>query len=304
MQNLRAKLPPLNSLIAFDTVARHLSFTKAGEELCCSREAVSRQIRVLEDHLGIKVFNRHHRAVSLTEGGIKLQNVVHHSLTDIADIAAILRKDSDPHKLTVSTTVAVSSFWLAPRLSKFQSLNPDVEIRVIVSDSPPEMLRGEIDIGLRYGNGHWPGLEAQHLFDTDSIPVCSPAYLERHDRIDSPEDLLKHQLINLDGTQHAMEDWTWWLSGNGVHLPDGFHTLGFDNYTNVIQLALDGQGIALGFRGLISDFLETGQLVQAIDYSLCINQSVYLVTPAAVSHSEEMIKFIRWISAEAKATSL
>jgi len=301
MQSLASKLPPLKSLVAFEAASRHLSLTRAGEELRISREAVSRHIRVLEEHLGVKLFDRLHRAVALTLQGRKLQMVVRESLENIAYVAGAVSRPSLPFKITVSATIAISSFWLTPRLANFRGKYPNVEIHVAISDQPRDLYADDIDVGLRYGEGNWRGLSAIHLFDVRSFPVCSPGYLEKCAALAEPADLLEHTLINLDGTAHATEDWWWWLNEQNVRVPATFKMLGLDSYDNVIQLALKGEGIALGFSGLVTEFLADGRLVTPIDVHQTRNLAVYLVTPAASTPSPKVQNFIDWIVEEASS---
>jgi LysR family glycine cleavage system transcriptional activator len=301
MQNLGSRLPPLKSLVAFEASARHLSLTRAARELGISREAVSRHIRVLEEHLGIKLFDRLHRAVALTSAGKKFQSVVQESLENIAYITGAIRRPSRPFKITVSATIAIASFWLTPRLAQFRAKHPNVEIHVAVSDAPKNLIADGIDVGLRYGDGNWKGLQAFHLFDVDSFPVCSPDYLENAEPLAAPVDLLSHNLINLDGAAHASEDWWWWLKGHDVAVPRSFKTLGFDSYDNVIGAALDGQGVALGFSGLITKQLSQGQLVRPIEEELSKGLAVYLVKPSGIKSAPRVQGFIDWILEEAAA---
>jgi LysR family glycine cleavage system transcriptional activator len=281
MQKLRTQLPPLNSLVAFEASARHLSFTRAGHELLVSREAVSRQIRLLEGHLGVKLFRRLHRAVELTRDGEEFHGTVKRGLEGIARAAEVLQRRGQPAKITVTATVAIASCWLTPRLPKFRAAHPDAEIRVMVSDSPPDLAAEGIDVGFRYGDGKWPGLRAVRLFAVSSFPVCAPGYLQAAPAIAGPADLMDHTLLNLDGAPHAMEDWYWWLQGAGVRGPTSLQILGFDNYANVIQAALDGQGVALGFGGIVDDYLAAGELVRPLAATLSKGFAVYLTAPAS-----------------------
>jgi LysR family glycine cleavage system transcriptional activator len=301
MQSLDSKLPPLKSLVAFEAAARHLSMTSAAAELGISREAVSRQIRILEEHLGVKLFDRLHRAVALTSSGKKFQSVVQESLENIAYVAGAVRHPSVPFKITVSATIAIASFWLTPRLPRFREKHPNVEIHVVVSDAPRNLLADGVDIGLRYGDGNWRGLKAYRLFEVTSYPVCSPDYLQTSASLDAPSDLLNHNLINLDGAPHASEDWWWWLKGHGVTVPRSFKTLGFDSYDNVIRAALDGQGVALGFSGLVTNLLAEHRLVRPIDAELSKGLAVYLVRPSGTKQAQRVAQFIEWILEEASA---
>ncbi len=297
MQSLRARLPPLNALVAFEAAARHLSFTRAGQELGVSREAVSRQIRNLEDRLGVALFRRRHRALDLTPAGQELHQVVHQSLDAIAHTADTLQRRRRPSKLTVTATIAIATFWLTPRLPRFRAGHPGAEIRVVVSDAPIDMAAEGIDLGLRYGDGKWRGLKARRLFDVESFPVCAPEYLAAGPPIAAPEDLVAHTLLNLDGTPHVVEDWLWWLAGAAP--TDRLNILGFDSYANVIQAACDGQGVALGFSGIIDGLLRRGELVRPIADSRGRGQAVYLAVPADAALSPLARKFHDWVLAEA-----
>jgi LysR family glycine cleavage system transcriptional activator len=284
----------MNSLAVFEAVARHLSLTRAGEELFISREAVSRQIRGLEEYLGVKLLTRLHRAVALTDAGKKFLPVVRSSLEGIASASEQLRRENLNQKVTISATIAISSLWLTPRLAEFQSVYPHIEIVVAVSDDPADMISNEIDLGLRYGDGNWPAHQATKLFDIESFPVCSPTYLEAAPALDSPGDLTEHFLVNLAGRYHDLENWQWWL---GRHEVDSTHsrTLSFDSYANVLQMALDGQGVALGFSSLVDTLLEQNKLVRPIPHSLATSYAVYLVRPNAIKPSPEAQQVIEWI---------
>ncbi len=300
MSSLRSKLPPLNSLVAFEAAARHLSFTRAAEELLISREAVSRQIRILEKHLGVKLFRRLYRALELTHAGVAFGSVVEDSLRRMAHAAGTIRRADRPSRITVGATVAIATFWLTPRLPGFRAIHPDAEIRVVVSDRPLDLIAEGIDLALRYGDGNWPGLRATPLFDVTSFPVCAPDYLAKSGPMRAPADLLRHTLLNLDGATHAPEDWAWWLVESGLHMPASYRTMGFDNYANVIQAALGGQGIALGYSHIVDDLLSEGRLVRPLSIILSKGHAAYLVVPTAAHLAPNVRKFHDWILAEAK----
>ncbi len=298
MEGLGSKLPPLKSLVAFEAAARLLSLTRAGGELRVSREAVSRHIRVLEEHLGVKLFDRLHRAVALTPPGKKLQAVVQQSLEDIAHVSRAIGSSVASHKITVAATIAISSFLLTPRLSRYRAKHPNDEIHVVISDQPIEFFADEIDIALRYGDGSWPGFDSIHLFDVQSFPVCTPEYLETAPKLQSPADLVNHTLVNLDGVPHASEDWWWWLNEHNVRVPESLNLLGFNSYDNVIRLTMQGEGVALGYSGLVDDHVDDGRLVRPLGSVENRIQAVYLVVPAAAAPEPQVQRFIDWIIEE------
>ena len=295
------RLPPMNALAAFDAAARHLSFTRAGDELRISREAVSRHIRNLEGHLGVRLFRRVHRAVELTEAGKAYRDVVADCLRGLAAAAEGLRRGGGPARVAVTATIAVASFWLTPRLPRFRARHPDVELRVAASDAPAEAAMADADLGLRYGTGAWPGLSATHLFDVDSFPVCAPGYLRDAPPLAAPADLANHTLLNLDGAAHAAEDWTWWLAQAGVPMPPAARMVGFDSYANVIDAAMQGQGVALGFGRIIGSLLDQGKLLRPIAATESRGHAVHLVVPRGAALTPHAQKFFDWIRAEAAA---
>jgi LysR family glycine cleavage system transcriptional activator len=302
MRNLRFKLPPLNSLVIFEAAARHLSFTRAGEELLISREAVSRQIRSLESFIDQQLFIRLHRALELTEAGIKLQATVSDSLEAIANTTSELIDPKAGSSVVVSATVAIASLWLTARLPRFRSTHPGTTIHVTVMDSPGNMRHAGINIGLRYGDGAWPGLCSIRLFDVESIPVCSPGYLTNAPALSGSVDLCRHTLLNLDGPSHAPEDWAWWLSAFRAPSPEPSQVIGFDNYANVIQAALNGQGIALGFSGLVDELIDRGQLIAPLTERRGRDLGVYLVTPDDTPMSTSTRQFHDWLLDETRQT--
>src|SRR5262244_2823471 len=157
MKGLRTKLPPPNSILAFEAAARHQSFKLAARELNVTQAAVSRQIKTLEDHLGLAVFRRVRRAVQLTDEGRRLHDAVVAGLDHIAEIVAELQRSQARSHLTVATTLAFSSFWLIQRIPDFRARFPDIELRIIASDAELDMRAEGIDVGVRYGSGKWQG---------------------------------------------------------------------------------------------------------------------------------------------------
>ncbi len=294
MQSLRSRLPPVNSLVAFEASARHLSFTKASKELLISREAVSRQIRILENYLGLKLFNRLYRALELTKEGEKFKSVVCESLENIALATGSIENLKHTTKIAITGTIAITSFWLTPRLPKFHDKFPDLEIRVHVSDALPDMIAEGIDIGFRYGHGNWPGYKSTYLFDVEAFPICSPEYLKNAGPLNSPSDLMNHTLLHLHG-HHADENWSWWMSEFDLELPTTIRSFGFDSYASVIQAALDGQGIFLGFSQILDNMIGKGLLVRPIEHACMTSFSVYLIVPNGKTLTPNVKKFADWI---------
>ena len=293
----------MNSLVVFEVSARLLSVTLAAEELTITREAVSRHIRRLESHLGVKLFLRLHRALELTDPGQRFLAAVQEALAGIRQSAQDLQDRSLPATVTVVATHAIASFWLTPRLPRFREREPNLRIRMRTSDYVPDLQREGIDVGLFYGEGRWPGLAARKLFAIESFPVCAPGYLSPKAPIHSPADLPAHSLLNLEGGRHSSEDWHWWLGSFMPEVPRPLQIVSFDNYANVIQAAAEGQGIALGYGQLVEGLLARGTLVRVLDASLDAGKAAYLVTPQRAKLQPAAAGFVAWVEAEARGES-
>jgi len=300
MPSLNRTLPPLAALVAFEAVARHLSVTRAADELALTQAAVSRKIRALEDDLGVRLFHRLHRALRLTAEGERLQAVAAASLTHVAEAAEQLRRRGASAQVEVSTTIAFASFWLMPRIPQFRSRHPEVELRLSVSDPFVDPAREGVDAGIRYGSGDWPGLSAQLLFDEEVFPVCSPGYLEAHPELTDVAALAQQTLLHLDVDYHAWTDWGTWFRELGQEPPPRRRGLQFNTYTILIQAATAGQGVALGWRHMVDDFLDQGSLVRPIPATSRPRGAYYLVQPRERALAPEAQTFCDWLVAEAR----
>lgn len=211
------RLPPLKSLPDFAAAGRHLSFSKAAEELGVTHGAVSRQVKALEDFLGFPLFRRLTRRIELTEQGRAYLPVVQRLIDELTRETDRLREMSGGRRLTVSTGVSFAMKWLAPRLPRFQAAHPGLEVHLDVSDSVPDLERGFADAAVFHGTGRFPGLAAERIFDETVTPVCAPALLARTPAIRQPADLLRLPLLHEDRMQ---PDWPHWFAAHGVAGPD------------------------------------------------------------------------------------
>lgn len=304
MVSLRRKLPPANALIVFEAAARHLNFTRAAEELHVTQAAVSRQIKSLEDDLGIALFRRLHRELQLTKEGLRFQQVVTMGLEHIAATAVDLRNAKPNHGLTVATSVTFASYWLMSRVAKFRAAHPDLDLRLVASAPVSDLASAGIDLAVRYGNGHWLGVEAIHLLDNEVFPVCAPQYLEARqggrNPLETPADLISERLLHLVEFDRNWVTWAAWLKSFEVDAAEAPRGLEFDNYLVLIQAALDGQGIALGGGRLADDFLRRGALIRPISATMRSQKGFYLVIPKDVPLSAPAKLFRDWIVAEAR----
>lgn len=300
MRNLRTKLPPANALVTFEAAARHLNFTRAAEELRVTQAAVSRQVQLLEDNLGVQLFERRARGLRLTAPGRRLHEAVTMGLGHIATTAADLRRVRRAGELTVSTSVTFANYWLMSRVAKFRAAHPEVQLRLVASAPVRDLTASGIDLAVRYGRGNWGGVETLHLLDNHVFPVCAPSYMARRRPLQSVTDLLEETLLHLVEYDRNWVSWETWLAAMGVTAPARGPSLEFDNYLVLTQAVLDGQGIALGGGRLAEDFLARGQLVRPIEAMLRSEQSFYLLIPSDQPLSPQARAFRDWILVEAK----
>ncbi|NQV44518.1 MAG: LysR family transcriptional regulator [Rhodospirillales bacterium] len=297
MRFLGKRLPPLGTLVAFEAASRNLSFTKAAEELHLTQAAISRQIRLLEQDLGVLLFNRAHRAVTLSPEGRDLQHTVSLALAHIANAAEQVRSTGGEHRLTVAADQSVAALWLMPRLAAFRHAHPDIPVRLVVSDTDADCLADHIDVSLVHGNGVWPDYDAALLFDEDIFPVCSPAYLASNSPVECANDLVHQTLLALEDDHWDWMTWRVWLTENEVNLSTEHHAMTINNYPLVLQAAAAGQGIALGWRHLADSYLDGGSLVAPLGtQSVATGFGYYLLVPRNRPTSVDTTQFRDWLT--------
>ncbi|OXY82633.1 LysR substrate-binding domain-containing protein [Oceanimonas doudoroffii] len=294
MRSIIKALPPLTYLVAFEAAARYQSFTQAADELCVTQAAVSRQIRLLEEELGCVLFNRSHKAVTLTPDGRKFQRAVTAALELLASSASELKIHRSCSTVTVSADLAIASLWLIPKLPLFRMAHPDIVVHVDASDDHTHQLREGSDIAIQFGDGHWPGCNARFLLGEEIFPVCSPAYLAGIQSLETPADLSAATLIHLESEHWDWMDWATWLAHQNIALPAGRQDIYISSYPAVIQAALSGQGIALGWRHQVDELLASGALVRPMAASVKTRRGFYLVHPSNNLLSEEALSFCEW----------
>jgi LysR family transcriptional regulator, glycine cleavage system transcriptional activator len=294
-----SRLPSLNGLRAFEAAARHLSFTKAAEELNVTQTAISHQIKRLEEELGLKLFIRQNRSLTLTAEARDYLPGIRAAFQDLHLATERLKRKESANVLIVSTITSFAAKWLMPRLSKFQQQHPAIDVRVTTSTELTDFARDGIDVGIRYGHGKWQGLRSDWLLADELFPVCSPALLKGEHPIRTPEDLKHHTLLY---SSHDMEDdWRLWLTAAGV-TPDILKqpALTFDMIFMTVQAAIDGHGVAIGRTAFVEGDLAAGRLVAPFDVSLPIDVGFYLVCPEASADTPKIAAFREWLLATAK----
>ena len=299
MPGLRDQLPPPNSLVTFEAAARHLSFTGAARELRVTQAAVSRQVRVLEDYLGIEVFKREHRALGLTRYGERLFEAVEDGLGRIAQVAGDIRRAESDIDVTIASSVTFASYWLMSRIAQYRAQFPDVDIQLVASARSRELTGSNIDLAIRYGRGQWPGRMAHYLFGNEVFPVCSPAYLEKNNPLSALSDLRNARLLHLAKYDRNWVTWASWFAefNLGEVPPRG---LMFDNYMLLVHAAIQGQGVALCGGRLADELIRRHELIRPFETALRSEFSFYLVEPSQHRPRRQVSKFRDWLLQDAR----
>jgi LysR family glycine cleavage system transcriptional activator len=299
----RYRLPPLDLLEAFESAARHLSFTRAAEELSLTQSAVSRQIAALEDRLGVPLFRRLHRALRLTEAGQALQTTVTSALQQLQLVTEQLRQEKRQKAVVVTTTPGFAGLWLIPRLSDFTARHPGVDVRISAGLNLVHLERDGVDVAVRYTATANVGPDAVKLFGEVMTPVCSPALRKKTDTpLKRPEDLKHHTLLYADASSHQpLYDWALWLRAMSLEQLKPASSLHFSDYDQMVNAALRGQGVALGRLPLIDQLLKERKLVAPFSDRLASPMGYHLLRSRASAQKPEVEDFCAWLMAEAAA---
>jgi LysR family glycine cleavage system transcriptional activator len=298
----RRRLPPLNALRAFEAAARHLNFSRAADELSVTPGAVSQQIQNLEDYIGAALFKRTPKGLLLTDAAQIALPALREAFDRLAEAASMLTAAVDGRRLTVSVAPSFAAKWLVPRLGKFETAHPLVDVWVSAGMELVDFASGEVDVAIRYGAGRYPGLESQRLMQETVLAVASPELLATNP-LATLDDLAHHILLH-DGSPDAdpsCPDWTMWLAARGVKGVDGQRGPRFNQSSLVIEAAAGGRGIALAKRTLAQADLDAGRLVTPFQDATAVDFAYHVVYPKAKGRLPQVKAFIGWLTAEAEA---
>jgi len=287
------KLPPLHALAAFESVARHLSFSKAAQELFLTHSAVSQRIRLLETILSTQLLTRSNRSVRLTVAGRRYLETVRDALSKL-QLASDGFQKSESRTLRLSVAIGFACHWLIHRLGEFRTLYPNVALHFHCSNDLVDVAAGEADIGIRWGRGRWSGLEHVRLLRDEMFPVCSRTYLKTIGGITKPADLQKAFLI-----RQVFDPWQPWFAAAGIDAPEPVPVLQFNDSALMLQAAAEGMGVALARRILVEHMLDEGRLVRLFDISLRTDGAFYVVYTKETLSRPEVSAFVDWIVAAA-----
>jgi len=287
-------MPPLAAVRVFEAAARHENFTAAAAELGMTQAAVSYQIRLLEERLGVPLFRRERRRVVLTEAGRRAAGPVGRAFDAIDAAFAELRAE-DEGMLTISASQTFANTWLAWRLGGFQMAHPDMAVRLSMSDALADFVTDEVDVAVRAGIGPWEGLSADLLLPVHFTPMCSPDFLAAHGGALEPADLLRLPMISSQDPW-----WPWWLREAGVEVPEGQARPGvrMDSQANEGHAAIAGQGVAMLTPFFWRNDLAAGRLVRLFDQLSTRGYAYWLVTPEHRRGVPKIKRFREWLLAE------
>lgn len=286
------RLPPLNALKAFEAAARHLSFTKAAEELFVTQAAISHQIKTLEEFLGLKLFWRRNRSLLLTEEGQSYFQDIRSIFNSVSEATERLIARSAKGTLTVTMQPSFAIQWLIPRLMQFTELHPDIDVRIKAVDLDDGTLVDDVDIAIYYGDGHWPDLQLYKLHTEYRVPVCAPSLLKQK-KLETADDLAHFQLLH----DISRRDWARWLNQIGVTIPNAGQGPIFSHSAMVLQAAVLGQGVALGHSLLSRPEIKAGRLVCPLPQVLLSNNAYYLAMAEGHDSLGKVAAFRDWIIA-------
>ena len=298
------RLPPLNALRAFEAAARHLSFAKAAAELHVTPSAISHQIKTLEEHLGLQLFRRRNKLILLTDEGQALLPGLRLGFEQLTDAVARARACNMHRVLTISAAPSFAGKWLVPRLDRFRQIQPDIDVRVDANVGLVDFSRADVDVGIRYGLGHYPGLYVDCLMSDEIVPVCSPRLLRGKHRLLEPDDLRHHTLLHIDDITitSGWPDWTMWCNSAGIKEINTYRGPRFSQASLAIQAAQEGHGVMLSSCVLVADDLVAGRLVKLFSSSYPVDFCYYLVCPESHLNNPKVAAFCNWLREEA-ATS-
>ena len=305
------QLPPLNALRAFEATARHMSFSKAAEELNVTKGAISYQIRGLEDYLGFELFIRHSTSIELTEVAEKSLSKLREGFNNLSDAVHLMRAHQQIENLNIWTAPSFASKWLIPRLHRFSERYSDIDMCIMSdlqlldvssgADVIDRLTRAhDVDVVVRFGSGVYPGYRVDRLFEVDAVPLCSPRLTEQGEHpLKSTVDLKYHTLLHDETNYRGRPSWPDWLAHYGVKGVDERRGLHFNHVLMALEAAIDGQGVLLSMERLARFDLLENRLCIPFDLRLPLKHAYYVIRPESTSNLRAVTLFTDWLLEEA-----
>lgn len=312
------QLPPLNALRAFEAVARHLSFTKAAEELSVTRAAISHQIKYLEDYLGFALIERKNRAIVLSPQAEAALPQLREGFNNLAEAVRLMRSATPTLSITVCTAPSFASKWLIPRLPRFSRQHPEIDMQInsnaMLVDADLQQGAGaidsffrqnQVDVVISFATGSHAGEDAEKLFPVSAVPVCSPALVGNahpHPLL-TPQDLAFHALLHDDTNYVGHPTWAKWLQLHGVEGVNANRGLHFNHVSLALDAAVDGQGVLLSLKPLAQSEIDAGRLCVPFDLLMPLEHAYYIVRPQKAGeggNQQACDAFVEWLREEAQ----
>jgi LysR family transcriptional regulator, glycine cleavage system transcriptional activator len=304
-QLMTRRLTHLNGMRAFEAAARHMSFGKAAEELRVTPAAVSQQIKNLEGYLGVALFKRTKRGILLTSAGQAILPDAREGFDLLSSALSRARKQRARRQLVVTVTPSFAAKWLMPRLEAFIASHPEIEIRLDTTSRLVEFGREDVDVGVRYGAGEWPGdVEITPLLREEVFPVCAAKLLNGQRPLREVGDLRHHTLIHDDSLpgEDALLGWAGWLQAAGATAVDATRGLHVNASMFAIQAAMEGKGIALGRSVLVADDIAEGRLVRPFARAVALRSGYFVVHQRRLPADSNVLVFRKWLISMARAS--
>lgn len=300
MPNLRRSVPSMSALASFEAAARLGSFTQAAAELGVTQAAVSRQIKLLEDDLNTRLFLRANRRVVLTPPGAALAATVSGAFASMAEMIETIRQPFAADTVTVGATLAFSHFWILPRLAGFRAAHPQIKLKLVADDSLTDLRRDRLDLAIRFGKAPFADARSLASMPDAVFPVCSPRLLAAHGMTAAQADLTRLPLIASDTLNPTWLSWRSWAQSVGLGPAIGrasdHSTLRFNHYTDTIQAAANGEGVALGWAELLTAPLQEGRLVRLGADSLTLVERYHVLVPLGREPGPSAQEFLHWLA--------
>lgn len=293
-------LPPLTALRAFEAVATRLSVKAAAEALSITPSALSHQLRVLEEALGLKLFHRLNRRLLLTDAGQVYFSKIAPAFETLRAATVEIAERGHADTLVVTAPASFAEIWLLPRLPRFLNAHPEVDLRIEATSRPIDYAREAVDASIRYGTGPWPGLESRRLVPERLVALCAPAFLKGPHRLQTPADLARHTLIHSD---QRLTGWTAWLRQHKLVGLRGARNLRFSQSAHSLKAAVQGLGVVLENRIMAHAALAAGDLIEPfVELEPVEDGAAYhLVAPPDRMGMAKVRALVDWLEAEAKS---
>jgi LysR family transcriptional regulator, glycine cleavage system transcriptional activator len=296
------RLPPLHALRAFEAAGRHLSFSRAADELGVSPAAVSQQIQQMEEFAGQPLFKRLTRRVELTDAGAAALPLAREAMALFLEASRVMRLPLRQRRVSISVAPSFAGKWLVPRLDNFKDLQPDLEVWVLADMAISDLAVADIDLAIRYGPGGYPELNSELLLRESVTPVCSPSLLDGDGRLSAPADLERFSLLHDESADRdpSCPTWPMWLAARGLDHVDGRRGTRVNQSSLAIEAAIAGKGVALAKRQLAAADIAAGRLVAPFESDdQPVNFAYWLIWRKGRTVSPGLKALMDWLRLEA-----